>query len=948
MSCQQHVGILDENGKLTKEAKNSFISQVLLILEYGTDNIPEALKPPIPFPDKIAPSPVFKDLIRRNPNFLKDEVVYSSFYETWIARYEKLANDYNLKPNYSLLPAIADPIALGKDAFNVDLPLIDFPGGFIQYLTGLLPIKMIGDLIDAGEVKFLAPDGPAKLLKTLLEKNLPPPPAIPKPPIIVPPLPPLGFSLPNIPDSLPKFELTPEQIIANAPKPPEVIFSFLAAKEFAAFQNLPKVLSETVSKVPNFISKIGNPIEIVSEIAGIIKKSGMLGPEPNEFAVLERASSSVLAVKIAEMNLVATLALTIGSAPGSMTTSITQITSAKEPAAKYRPVVIERKQPLEKEELRPSEKAHSYAVGLKNSYYGNAEHASERTRYLQGLFYTEHLFQSFPDNFLNVFGEPVTNPENAIKFDVGPKRLLSEISQDIQVLEATPVHDKTGFFREAENNSGNLSSCGMFVRSCLRAGGALNRFFLSTFSSDEGTVRIGLNIGLMRNFRWVSKGCKSPNYEYNFENPTGGRGIINDLYDVTIDEKTKQPIITPRVETTVIPGTGLTVKQLKEKLEKYAGEKCRYNLGSGAEMKTSKDSGRMALHVGEMLATDAFNEDWSLKADQANIVPSENLQFLKPYLKPRQERAILSGFDIGIMLRNNNSEELGFPSLSKGDAVLIVRTANPGPNTYGKTSDWAINGEHVLLVDVDRKAGYDYKPFKQGGPKFDTLSYSIQAIEGGSIDDYNSKYVEKEEKFIKSDNEETNKKIRENIGYQLRIRKKFSNNVATQVSADEIKGYQASFDGLNAGDNITISFAKEVGKPSAILENVYDLGLFRHYNKKYISNNFDGDDGFFIGCSKLPQASTINSKDGIVISPNERRIIAIYKTDNYCNKEENSGPLAAIAADYMDEISVNSSKNFKRIKRVYNPFGPYVFPNYCRPYKESEKNESEKNKDTLS
>ena len=410
MSCQQHVGILDENNKLTKEAKNSFISQVLLVLKYGTENIPPEEKPPIPFADILPPDPTFEELIKKDPNYLRDEKIYSAFHKNWIGRYEKQANDLNFKPNFSLLPAIADPIAIAGSGFNVEIQSPNFPDGFLPYFTGQLPLKLIGDLVTSGDdsmkAKFIAPTGPLELVKSLVEKKLPPAPPPPSPPIVVPPPPPPGFSLPQ-PDPNQKLiaNLTPEQIAANSPKPPEAVLSALSEKELSAFQNLPKVLTEVISKIPQFVTKIGDPTKIMGDIGKIVKNSGMAGPPPKETSHLEKAAQAVLASKMAEMTFVGALAITVGSAPGSATTAITQKTSDAKPENKYFPQ--KRKQPPVPKEKTPAEKAYERAAGLQGSSYGNTE---QRTRYLEGLFYVESFLRSFTD--INIYGQSILGEKN--------------------------------------------------------------------------------------------------------------------------------------------------------------------------------------------------------------------------------------------------------------------------------------------------------------------------------------------------------------------------------------------------------------------------------------------------------------------------------------------------------------------------------------------------------
>lgn len=927
MTCQDNVGILDQNGKLTVQAKNSFISLVLLILEYGTENIPADKKPKVPFPEKLEPSPAFK--LIKDPEYLKDEKKYSGFHRTWLARYEKLANDLNLKPNYSFLPAFADPISLAKDAFNADIPPINFPGGFVPYFSGLLPVKLIGDLIDAGDTGFLSPTGPAKLIKTMMEKKAPPPPVIPSPPVILPPPLPPGFSLPK-PEININVDLSPEQILANAPKPPEAVFSSLSKKEFAAVQNVPKIVTEIVGKIPSLITKLNDPGKVVGEIATIVKKSGAMGPPAKESAYLEKAAEAVLIVKLAELLIVATLAITIGSSPGSATTAITQETSSREPENKYIPIGREKKE-TKKTKLTPAEKAARYAEGLRQSYYGNKERgeSSERERYLEGLFYAENYFRGFPKDSLNVYGEfPTDDPENVVNVNqLKSSAFYSEQTSEAQ-REATPVMKNDGFFKQAERAAGQLSSCGMFVRGCLQAAGASNRFFVSMYTAGTA-IKILVNIGVMRNYRWVSENCVAPNYEYNFQNPEGGRAIINDLYEVKIDENKQIQIIErdpsipiPNVKKDKKSNNVMTVGDLQKLLKTHAGSECKYNGGAKNEISKKQDE---------------FRSDWSLNKD---LQP--NLYWLTHYLKPRDKRSILWGFDIGSMLRDPESETSGFPSLVKGDAILINKL---GPGEKYPNSHWIANGEHVLLITNDRNPGYSFNYPETGSKKrakFPILRNVFYGIEGGALDDYNTKEVPKGKTFKKPAAADAFKALVKNaIGSpnpsdsKLWHYVELYDGISSEKAEEMIKEFEDE-------GQYTLHMTVEVPKPSAILECTYDRGEYAPTQPpQNIPDNYSGaiaTTGFFIGTTNMarsnPNLNKINSKnlEPIGVSHKERKIIAIFKTDNYCNEAENIGPLASIAVEYMDGIDHNNSRKYFRNEKVFNVYAFDTFPGKVKSY----------------
>jgi len=934
MSCQQDVGILDENGKLTNEAKNSFISQVLLVLEYGTENIPAEKKPPIPFPEVLPPDPTFKDLIEKDENYLKDEKIYSAFHKNWLGRYEKLAKDLNLTPNFSLLPAVADPIAIAGSGFNVEIPTPSFPGGFTPYFAGQLPQKLIGDLVSSGDdstkAKFLSPTGPVELIKSLIEKKAPPSPPPPAPPIVLPPPPPPGFSLPSQdPNQKLIVNLTPEQIAANSPKPPEAVLSDLSAKEFSAFENLPKVLTEVIGKIPSLITKLADPGKVVGDIGKIVKNSGMAGPQPKETSYLEKAAQAVLSAKIAEMTFVGALSITVGSAPGSATTAITQKTSSAEPQNKYKPK--KRKEPPKQKEFLPSEKAYQRAIGLNGSSYGDI---SQRTRYLEGLFYSEVFFRDFPKDYLNVYGEPIVQRDGS----TGPLRLDKEKSKNIEGisdyrpledLDSIPANNLNGFFELCELSAGNLSSCGMFVRSCYQAAGALNFFFLSLYAHGTA-VQVIQNIGLMRNYRWVSE--DSENYD-PVKPPDGKRAIINDLYELI---KGDDGVLTAKLRNLKdslgysFDNENMTVERFKALLEKYAGEKSIYNTNYN-ELKNQKKSDPYGV------VTVQFGGDWSLEVDKnGKAKPQKNLSFLAPYLKDREERAYLYGKDIGAMLYNPNSPTSGFPSLKKGDAMLIVKTKPIAGGT-----DWLTNGEHVLLVSEDREAGYKHNSLSNNQPP--KLAKSIFGIEGGSLDDNNLKPSSKPYTFT---NKESVKALLQAATAPSGDAKKF---VLLQGGISQAEADQAfaAFEGNGAAPsklaaaisigNLKLEGTLEVPSPSAILSTEHDLGYVNTTNQSVTPDNRSGP-GFFIGATimartnNLKYKADVNNSVSIGSHPSERRIIGIFKTDNFCNKAENDSPLASIAASYMDKTIVNDTlTTYIKNPGVLDRIGHVTFPGMFKP-----------------
>lgn len=947
MSCQTHVGILDQNGKLTKQAKENFISEVLLVLEYGTENIPSDKKPVIPYSDKLDPDPSSVDLVK-DPTYLRDETIYADFHKTWIGRYEKLANDLNFAPNFSLLPAMADPIAIGGSAFNAELPSPEFPNGFVPYFSGLLPLKLIGDLVDSGETKFLSPTGPIDLVKTLLEKKAPPIPSPPTPPIITPPSPPPGFSLPAIsPDQLKQPELSPEQLALqlkiDSPKPPEAVFSSLAEKEFAAFEKLPEAILGLIGKVPSILGKLANPGEAIAEVGKAIKKSGILGPEPEETSTLEKAAQTVLASKISEMSTVAVLAITVGSSPGSVTTSLTQKTSSQLPEKKYKPAP--REEPPKKKKLSPAQKAIRRAEGLAGSSYGSS---ANRTRYLQGLFYAESMYRNFEN--LNVYGEfipgrdendPTTAPINRDELKSYTKltEAINAINNGRARLEYTPVDSPSGFFELQERSAGDLSSCGMFVRCCYQAAGALNNFFLSLYTHGSA-VQMLQNIGFMRNFRWVSE---NPNYDFQNESK---RAIMNDLFIVEENPETKEITLIERDENLIIPGVSdaegkqINVGKFKNLLFGTAaspgiiGQNSVYNqIFEGTKQK--KNDASFEELIGP--ANIEFQGDWVLEINlNGEAKPKTNrMNFLKTYVKPLEERAYLSVQDIGRM----TTDEKLFPDLAAGDAMLIVRTQLPEREfPGGQRTDHAVNGEHVLMIGADRPAGYKYS-----SPE-NVLENPLFGIEGGSLDDENLKEKERDDIFHKI--EAIKALLQDAVGGSKNDSKNYpllkgltQEDADSAIAVVEGKSTTAtgklagavSYDPQNNVGTLKLRGTVKVPKPSAILECKHDLGFITpSYGFPGVPNNYKGA-GFFLGASvmaRTSQAGNVNSlKQGesFMTPPATRRIIGIFKTNNYCNEAENSGPLAARAAVYMDQICVNDSSKYWRSNNIIDVLGSYVF-----------------------
>lgn len=868
IGCLDDVGILDGNGKLTEKAKNTFIEEVQDIIKYGTKNIPAEFAPAFSAGIEIPPNP--------NPEAipdLKNKTIFSAFHKNYVGRYEKIANDLNVSSNFSLLPAIADPIALAGSAFGVELPPLDFPGGFIPYFSGLLPQKLLLDLIDAGKTDFLKPDGLVKLVTKLVELKLPPIPPIPVLPIITPPAPILGLVPPplssfeldtaeiplpgGIPSGLPEIQL-PEisiPLIPEIPLPPQAVLSMLAAKELAAFTNVPKLLLQLISKIPSMVPKLANIPAIMEEICKLVIESGILG-DIKPTSSIELAASIVLSRKISEMLLTAAMSSTIGSAPGSATTGVTQKTSGPNEFRRYKSAP--KKDVTKAPELTPAQKANQKAIGLAGSSYGDT---AERSRYTQGLFIIESVLAQFEPKSINIYGDGVEEGNAYSHEEIKNAKRITKLPDQATRLRATPVITTSGFIDFVETDVAKQSSCGLFVRSCISAGGCNNYFFLGLYAKGSA-IQILLNIGLMRNYRWVED--------------AGGPGIINDLKK-----------------------DGKEYEALRTLIPKIAG-----STSYGGTNYTNKDITK-------------FLGNWVLDLN-LNSVYKE----LQPYLKPFEERACIYEKELVDLAKKSQ-----FPKLEAGDAILICKTLDDQGLTRKS------GGEHILLVTKNR----DTTDFTYSNdPKNPDVLYELKspffAIEGGALDDMNTEpgtvpliYKDKDNlvKVLNSQGPDIFKMIPE----QHRDK---GDQYHAKVTA-EGKAYY--LDLFEKNKSVTFNLSTDIPRPSAILEAKYDLGFIqlRGLGGGREGTNESGA-GLFLGTSEISRTNKLKNKNQIIkegkpigINPRERRVIAIFKTDNYCKKIENNGDLATEAIQLMDTTPANDLTNAFRGQEL-DKLGVYVFP----------------------
>lgn len=227
----ENVGVLDDKGKLTKEAKKAILERINEAQEKGTDKTP----------------PVDKE--HRLPDDILDENKFPEFHKDVFGAYEGAVNALNMEGNFSLPPPFIDPLALAEK-LNPDLDLrFDYAN-----LPGMNPVTLA----------FMVEVNPLDLMSKL---GLPPtdPDALIKPP------------LPNF--SLPPYAPDPGYLkeLANISLPfaaPGFDKPFLDKIEFDLWKSpqvgIPKAFGEVLKQL------IQDPSKIL----------GLVAPEPNlDFAI---------------------------------------------------------------------------------------------------------------------------------------------------------------------------------------------------------------------------------------------------------------------------------------------------------------------------------------------------------------------------------------------------------------------------------------------------------------------------------------------------------------------------------------------------------------------------------------------------------------------------------------------------------------------------------------
>lgn len=920
MGCNVNSGILEIiDGKkvLTKKAKEKFINEVQDILKYGTEGIPEQNRPFIEVSEKIPPNP--------NPESipdLKNETIFSSFHKNYIGRYEKFAIDTDLESTFSLAPIAADPIALSSAAFNVELPAVSFPDGFTPYFSPTMPQKLLADLISAGNTELVSPDGLLKVVKGIVEKVQPPKiPDVKMPEIIAPTK--LGDL--GIPKNAQKStnslkSNSSSSNFGNVPLEQEQILSFdqevkesnsnqiqadasdvlldLTAKEFSIVENIPKLLSDIIGKIPNLILKLSNPKDLMQEVSKTVSESGVMGASKSTSSI-EKAADAVLAKKISEMVINASLASTIGTAPGGVATGLIQTVSSPDPYVALPNKIVQK--PRNK---TPGELAVDFANQVKNTSYGSDQYGSETRRlYLNGLFKYESVLGEFPPEAkINVYGDGVLIDSSITPLSAQERSVLITRTREqtghtgeglnhtyrgrpfyfpIQNLErilATPVEDKTAFYKYAEYNAKKQSSCGMFLRACYFAAGCNNRFFLSLYP-NELAIAFLMVIGALRNYRWVEIKDESGNVVK--------RGMMNDYLDKN----------------------NPAFNDLRDLLNKLNQPNHPANIPAN---KQKNQDGTIINSKAAPYEPQYFLNYWA--NDNYPYINFSDFNILEPYLKPIEERAIYFHEQI-----KSYEDQSQFPELKKGDGIILAG--------YDKATDEYEGGrEHALLITTDRPRGYEI-PGLNKKPIDYTFTHAFNSIEGGSPDPKN---LEPRITEITDNAQNFNLTLRE-ASFET-LKKRFpSMNLDEALKNKIIK--------IAEGENFqnkAIKFNALVDRPlpTAIVEGKHDIGLWR----KKKNGQYNGV--FFMGTTRNFYSSEVAAKKeqqatGKQASPTEKLVYVILKVDSYCDPIENGNEgtedqkaIATKAIQYMDNLPFLKDRidEYFHTDRVTTLLAHYGFP----------------------
>jgi hypothetical protein len=228
--------------------------------------------------------------------------------------------------------------------------------------------------------------------------------------------------------------------------------------------------------------------------------------------------------------------------------------------------------------------------------------------------------------------------------------------------------------------------------------------------------------------------------------------------------------------------------------------------------------------------------------------------------------------------------------------------------------DRAVGGEHILLVTKDRNTtDFAYSADQKDPNNLYTLTYPIFAVEGGALDDDNTEpgtvdLVYKDEAKLKQ--------LLNSQGGDIpkMIDKKYVTN--DQGVSDAGKEYYLNLFNTSKPPAVTFHLQTDIPRPSAILEAKYDLGFIQIGGGGALDGTNDSGTGLFLGISEIPRTNKLKNKEQIIkegkaigINPRERRVLAIFKTNNYCKQIENNGPDATQAIQLMDATPFNDVTN---------------------------------------
>lgn len=479
MGCQVHAGILTEDKKLTQKAYDRFVAEVKDIVLNGSQNL--KIRTPFPCGDPIPANPDMKpeDFV------LEDTSKFPDFHKNVVVgQYEKLVVSLDMDPTFSLLPVLADPIALAG-SFGVELSPLSFPAGYLPYFTGLLVPKFAIDLASAGVTDFVPP----MLLIPELTKliSIPKPPPIEMPPNVSLPISPIDvpappavdikFSMPGLDVELPP---TPE-----LPDPLKLLPEYVDVKVSMA-TGIPNLLLQLISKMPQLLPKLVDIKSVFAEICAMVRDSGVFG-NVKSTSVVQQAANVVLARKTSECLFIAALSQTVGTSPGSVASGVSKTVLEYD--------ALEQPTPTPKS-LTPQQKAVQWANSLIGKSYGSAPET-----YISKLFYIEEALANMPNETINIYGEPMSDEQRTANT---VKAGQTQINYDI-----TPVEQTSGFKNVAAAMAQEASSCGIFARSCYYAAGCNNRWFISQYIASTATEGFRF-IGTLRNYRWVIKDPNDP------------------------------------------------------------------------------------------------------------------------------------------------------------------------------------------------------------------------------------------------------------------------------------------------------------------------------------------------------------------------------------------------------------------------------------------------------